>query len=292
MLVRNTQLNSDVANSNLLRILEADAIFIILNLLTMVDIVALLSTNKKLRELFKQDLFWSKRFNVNSKKDFFGRVITYQTALQLSFIHSNISLNTANDISAILALTKRERITVVFNLNENDHPQLFNKLLRRLSHNHFIALYENLVTTTQLIESDILLQIASFDRGLQALREHLIDPTEALLLPENKGYHLQYLLNKYGIRAMREGLIHFHHLKTMPTDNRLSELLSETGLNALRKKHITVEEVAQLPVFYLELSYLLNKLNRVTIHASLFYPINTQAHTRHSPPSLRKIAQN
>lgn len=106
---------------------------------------------------------------------------------------------------------------------------------------------------TQIIKQspDISLErltILLTGNGLQALKEYLITPAEAALMPLES---LQELLRDPKLRILREHLIPLELLRTMPIAH-LRALSTKYGIQALREKHITPAQVAAMSIEFLQ----------------------------------------
>ncbi len=142
-----------------------------------------------------------------------------------------------------------------------------------------MLLKEGLLTEEQFeamrrIWSDNAFTCFLVDRGLIALREHLINPWQVVTI---QIYDTSYLWTLFhydrGISALREGLITLEQLHNMPTSIYVHYLFNnDKGTATLRERLITPEQVANMPNhFYVR--NLFNNNNGITaLRAKLIIP--------------------
>jgi hypothetical protein len=123
-----------------------------------------------------------------------------------------------------------------------------------LSQNGLIALREKLITPEQAASTNKLYALLS-DFGLQALRENLISPEHAKLISHNsKDHAMSDFLNQNGLAALREKLITMEQIVEMyclanreRNYSAVSLLFTPNGLTALREKLIIPHHAARIP---------------------------------------------
>ncbi len=234
---------------NFFEYLPFNVILNLLAFLNLAQIMPLLSTNRQLRAIVEDDIFWRSRFGVNNKQELLDNVNNFHPVLKMAILQGYIHFSEGNNIKALLKLNAVERIPLLFSPHEiAEQGELF---LSHITDMSFIVLRGKLLTTQQFLSSMGYRFLTNFNYGIQALGDKLIEQTGTLdaLIAENIK-NLSFLLTKHGIIALREGLITLEQVALFPQDDRLSKLLSEAGLLGLRRKIFTVESVAKLPPGY------------------------------------------